>query len=330
MLKERIEKLLVREDLSQEESSLAIHELMSEANPHQIAAFLVLMRAKGETVDELQGIIEAMGNFMKPVRTSFAVLDIVGTGGDGAHTLNISTASAILAASMGVKVAKHGNRSVSSLCGSADVLEALHLPIDNNPEEVAQAIETLGFGFMFAPRFHPALMHLKEVRKGLNLRTVFNIIGPFLNPARAEHLMLGVFNEKLLDIAAALLLRLKTKRSFVFCGCGIDELSTIGPAKVIEVTENAVRAFILDPQEFGLKRCTLDDLRGKDAQYNAQKILSALEGDASTFADTIALNAGVAAYIYGAVDSIQKGIDLAQEHLRDKKALALLKRMQNL
>jgi anthranilate phosphoribosyltransferase len=324
MLKQTIEKLLLQENLSAEESKCATHEILTNANSHQIAAFLMLMRAKGETVDELFGVIEGMRNLMVHVSINCPVLDIVGTGGDGAHTLNISTASAILAASCGVKIAKHGNRSVSSLCGSADVLDVLGVNIQATPEQIGRSIEKIGIGFMFAPKFHPALQHLKEIRKGLGTRTLFNIIAPLLNPATAQHLMLGVFNEDLLEIAASLLLRLNSSRSFVFHGCGLDELSCVGPSKVFEVGKKGIHRFILDPLEFGLKYCQVGDLKGKDAHYNAEKILEAFNGEDSPFADTIALNAGVANYLYGKTESIMEGIHIAKTHLREKKANELL------
>jgi anthranilate phosphoribosyltransferase len=274
----------------------------------------------------LIGIIQAMRHLMIQVPVSSPVLDIVGTGGDGAHTLNISTASAILAASCGVKIAKHGNRSVSSLCGSADVLEALGIDIYRNPAQISRSIAEIGIGFIFAPEFHPALKHLKEIRKGLGTRTLFNIIAPLLNPAQAEHLMLGVFSEQLLEIAARILQRLNTRRSFVFYGCGLDELSCIGPSQVIEVTNEGLRPFILDPSALGLNRCSLTDLQGKDAAYNARKILEAFNGVESAFADTIALNAGSALYLYGKTDSIQDGVTLAKEHLKERKANEVLSR----
>src|SRR5581483_531468 len=287
-------------------------------------AFLMLMRAKGETVEEVHGVIDAMRSAMIPVQVGCPVLDIVGTGGDGLHTLNISTAAAILAASCGVKVAKHGNRSVSSRAGSADVLEALGINIHRPPHCIASSVKDIGIGFMFAPDYHPAFKRLKEIRKDLETRTVFNILGPLLNPANAEHLMLGVFSEDLLDTVAELLLRLKQDRSFVFHGCGLDELSCIGPARVIEVSPKGKHSFLLDPLEFGLKRCAISDLRGKDAQYNAKKMIEAFEGVESAFSDTMALNTGVACYLYGTVDSIQKGIELAKTHLKEKRALHLL------
>jgi anthranilate phosphoribosyltransferase len=324
MLKSAIEKLITRQNLSQKESSLAMHDMLSEADPHQIAAFLALMRAKGETVEELHGITEAMRTLMVSVSIDYPVLDIVGTGGDGAHTLNISTASAILAASCGVKIAKHGNRSVSSQSGSADVLEALGVPIRQTSDQIKCCIDQLNIGFLFAPDFHPALKHIKDIRKGLNIRTLFNIIAPLLNPARAEHLMLGVFSEELLDIVASLLFRLGTQQSFVFHGKGLDELSCLGPAKVLEVSEQGIRSFVLDPLAFGLKRCSLQDLRGKDAHYNAEQILQTFSGQEGAFADTIILNAGVALYLYGLVPNIQAGIEQARLQLKNEQALKLL------
>ena len=241
-----LEKLLVQNDLSEEESKLAMQEIFAGASPYQAASFLMLMRSKGETAEELFGIIEAMRERMVRVPVKSRVLDIVGTGGDGAQTLNISTASAILAASCGVKVAKHGNRSVSSLCGSADVLEALGVNILAPKESLGRSIEELGIAFFFAPEFHPALKQLREVRKGLGTRTLFNIIAPFLNPATPEHFMIGVYSKELLDIAAAVLSRLNTRRSLVFHGSGLDELSCVGVAQAMEVQGEKLTP-ILDP-----------------------------------------------------------------------------------
>ncbi len=324
MLKQSIEKLIVRKDLTQEESSLCVHEICSDANFAQSAAFLALMRAKGETVEELYGSVDAMRSLMVRVSVSYPVLDIVGTGGDGMHTLNISTASAILAASCGVKVAKHGSRSSSSMTGSADVLEALGVNIDQTPEGVQSQIEKLGIAFMYAPNYHPAMKQLKQLRKDLSTRTFFNILGPLLNPANAQHLMLGVFSENLLETVAALLSQLGTKRSLVFHGSGLDEISCLGPSRVIEVAKGEMRSFILDPQDYGLKLCEKEELQGKDAQYNAKKMIEAFEGVESGFADTIVLNAGIACYLYGIAESYQEGIDLAKTALKEKRALHLL------
>lgn len=319
MLTLALNKLIAQEDLTSEESASALAELIKNPLSPQAPAFLACLRAKGETVEELYGLVTALRSAMTPVAISHPVLDIVGTGGDGAHTLNISTASAIVAASLGVKVAKHGNRSVSSLCGSADVLEALGIKLDQSPD----VIEKLGICFLFAPHFHQSLKTLKDVRRGLAVRTSFNILGPLLNPANPDHLMIGVFDLDTLPIVAELLQRLKTRRSFVFHGCGLDELSCIGPSHVIEVTPEGMRRFTLDPKEFGLKPCTIDDLKGKDAKYNAEKMLQTFAGEKGAFSDTIALNAGVALYLYGKAKTIAEGIEMAKDQT---KALALIEK----
>jgi len=330
MLKELIEKLIDHQDLSLQESEAAIHEMLKQANPHQIAAFLVLMRAKRETVEELVGIMNAMEHFMVAVPTCVPVLDIVGTGGDKAHTVNISTGASILAASMGVKIAKHGNRSVSSLSGSADVLEAFGIPCDLPAEHIIRSIDEIGIGFMYAPHFHPALQTLKTIRKDLSVRTAFNIVAPLLNPARAEHQMIGVFHPELIDVIALALFQRGTKRSFIFHGQGIDELSCLGPAKVTEVTQQGLTHFILDPQEFGLPLCSLDALKGGKAEENAQKLLRVFEGEENPLANTLAFNAGVAAYLYGICENIQEGILKAKTHLKEGKAFYLLDKWRTL
>jgi anthranilate phosphoribosyltransferase len=261
---------------------------------------------------------------MLPLHFSSSLLDIVGTGGDGAHTLNISTGSAILSASCGVKVAKHGNRKVSSQCGSADVLQALGIDIEMDCHRVLRSLETVGIGFLFAPLFHPMLGGLKEVRSKLQVRTAFNIIAPLLNPARAEYLLLGVFDPSLLSLLACTLQKMGTKRSFLFHGNGIDELSCLGPSQIIEVTSKGIHSFVLDPSTFGLSYCSLEDLRGKDASYNANKLLEAFEGKESAFSDTLCLNAGIAVYLYGLAPTIEEGIQTARKHLSNKSCLSLL------
>jgi anthranilate phosphoribosyltransferase len=306
-----------------------MEEILAGADAHQVSAFLMLLRAKGESADELMGIVQAMREAMVPVPVEHPVLDIVGTGGDGMHTLNISTGSALLAASCGVKIAKHGTRSVSSLCGSADVLEALGITVEQDADEIVDCIENVGIGFMYAPHFHPAFKSLGTIRKGLKMRTVMNLIGPLLNPASAEFQMIGVFHENLLERMALTLFKLGTKHSIVFHGCGLDELSCVGPSQAIEVTPNGLRRFILDPQEFGLSLCSIEDLKGHDAQYNAAALQRAFEGEPGPLADTLTLNAGVALYLYGTTPSIQDGIDLAREHLHNKKVMKLLNQWRN-
>ncbi len=322
-------RLIEQEDLTEEQSYEALQEILNGANPHQTAAFLALMRAKGETAAELAGVIKAMEEKMIPVTLSVPALDIVGTGGDGAHTLNISTGSAILAASCGVKIAKHGNRSVSSLCGSADVLEALGIRIDMSADEVKRCVEEIGIGFMFAPHFHPAMKKVKEVRSGLKIRTLFNLVGPLLNPARVAHRMVGVSHQELLLPFAELLVVQERGRSLVFHGCGLDEISCMGPTQVIEIHGKQMRQFTLDPEELGLPRCSLSDLRGGDAQQNSAHLLRIFAGEKSAAADTIALNAACALYVYGNAPTIQEGLAIAQQNLKEQRALQLIEKWRN-
>jgi len=324
MLKEMIEKLMVQQHLTQEESSQAVQEMVESNNASQIAAFLVLMRSKGETVDEICGIIAAMRGLMRPLKAQGPLLDIVGTGGDGAHTVNISTGAAIIAASCGAKVAKHGNRSVSSRCGSADVLEFLGISIEMDSQKIIKCIDEAGIGFMFAPRFHPAMHALKEVRQHLRVRTLFNLIGPLLNPAGAEHLLIGVSDSKQVEQVAEVLFRLGTKRSLVFHGNGLDELSCIGPALAIEVTDKEMTRIEIDPVKLGFPLCRVEDLQGGDAVYNAELLIRALKGEKEAILDTLILNAAVALHLYGMVESIEEGIVKAKNAVQKGLPLQLL------
>lgn len=327
MLKACIEKLIQREDLTPDEAENAIVEIVRQGNEHQAAAFLVLLRAKGETADEISGLVNGMKHFMIPVKADSPVLDIVGTGGDGAKTVNISTGASLLAASCGVKIGKHGNRSVSSLCGSADVLKEMGIAVGLSSEKVKENIEEKGFGFMFAPKYHPAMKRLVPVRQALKLRTAFNLLGPLLNPAKAEYQMIGVYDEKLLELMAGVLFKLGTKRSFIFHGCGLDELSCAGPSKVIEVTEKGLRHFTIDPNEFGLPKCSVEDLKGGDAKVNGKILRDVFKGKEGPVADTLVLNAGVAIYLYGLAETIQQGIDQARQSLKSGKALEFLENL---
>ncbi|MBX3719803.1 MAG: anthranilate phosphoribosyltransferase [Parachlamydiales bacterium] len=324
MLNQVLEKLLNSQNLTFTESRLAIDEILTDADPHQTAAFLALMRAKGESVEELSGVIAAMRSCMTPVPLSCPVLDIVGTGGDGAHTVNISTGAAILAAACGVKVAKHGNRSVSSQSGSADVLEALGIEIHKKPDEIKALIEEIGISFIFAPDYHPAMLKIKEVRKRLKVRTLFNLIGPLLNPASPDYLMIGVADPQLLKTMAQILLSQKVKRALVFHGAGLDELTTIGPAEILEVSEEGIKAFHLDPQELGFAPCAVDDLKGADAMTNAQVLIDVLKGKAGPIADTLILNAAVAVYLYGIAPTVKQAVQIVKECIQNNKAIEQL------
>jgi anthranilate phosphoribosyltransferase len=324
-LKNSIEKLMAKQNLDHHTCQNIMGEILAgKLNSAQTAAFLVLLRSKTETPEELSGIISALQQKMVPVITHHNVLDIVGTGGDGANTVNISTGSAILAASCGIKIAKHGNRAVSSLAGSADVLEALGININQSPTQISQCIDQINIGFCFAPNFHPALYELKLLRKQLNVPTTFNIIGPLSNPANPDHYLLGVYDQALLYPIAHALQNLKTKKSFVVHGSGLDELSCIGPAKIIEVTENDIKEQILDPTLYNLEPCQRSDLQGGDANTNAQLLLSAFSNKNKAIGNTLILNAGVALYLYGLHSTLSECIAHAKQNLLDNKANLLL------
>lgn len=324
MLTDCIQKLIQKQDLNRIECQEALNEILHSENNPQIAAFLVLLHAKRETAEEVEGIVCAMRNVMNTLPVNEELLDIVGTGGDGANTVNISTAASILAASCGARVAKHGNRSVSSQCGSADLLEALGVAIDISPESVANCINELGIGFCFAPNFHPAMKKIKKIREELGIRTTFNMLGPLLNPAKAQHYLMGVFSEQYMDLLADVLLNLKVKHALVVHGCGLDELSTLGPAQVIEVTLHGKHYYSIDPKQFGFQYCQLQDLQGGDPNTNANLIKDAFSGKPSPIADTIALNAGVALYVADLVATIDEGVASALDHLKRQKAMHLL------
>ena len=323
-LKTYLEKLLKHEDLTRAETKAATGLMLQGAEPSQVAAFLVLLRAKQETAEEILGIVQAMRANMISVAAKTPVLDIVGTGGDGAHTVNISTGAAILAASCGVKVAKHGNRSVSSMCGSADVLEALGVNINMQPEQVAKCIEKVGIGFCFAPNFHPAMQALRDIRKSLGVPTCFNILGPLLNPVRAEYLLIGVFNADLVPLVADIVFKLGVKRTLVFHGNGLDELSCIGPVQVTEVNKSEIKSYELDPKSFGFAKCSIQDLKGGEALENAEILLDVFNGKQGAVADTLIFNAAVAAYVYGTAQSIELGIELVRNSIAAGKAIQLL------
>jgi anthranilate phosphoribosyltransferase len=324
-LKKCIEKLMRREDLDDQTCKEALELLLDENNnPLQKAAFLVLLRSKPETITELVSIIQTLRQKIVPIVTQYPVLDIVGTGGDGANTINISTGSAILAASCGVKIAKHGNRAVSSLSGAADVLEALGVEINLPAEKIAACIDTLGIGFCFAPNFLPVLRQLRGLRKELNVATTLNILGPLLNPANASYYVLGVLDEKLLMPIAQVLQKTGSKKSLVVHGCGLDEISCVGPAKVLEVTPETIKEFSLQPQAYQLPLCQVSDLRGGDANVNAQLLKNALIGKHEAITNTFILNAAAAMWIYGTHTTIAEAIEHAKENIFNHRALTLL------
>ena len=284
-----------------------------------------LITKQNLTADEIFDAVKALQANMLAVNIDTPVLDIVGTGGDKANTVNISTGASLLAASCGVKIAKHGNRSISSQCGSADVLEALDIPITMTPQQVADSINQTGFGFCFAPIFHPAFAKFKAIRRELGVPTCFNLLGPLLNPAQAEYLMIGVFAENLLDLMADVLVKLNIKHALVFHGSGLDELSCIGPVKVIEVKAQQKHSFVLDPQQLGFAKCSLQDLQGGAPQQNAELLKQALQEGTGSIADTLILNAAVAIYIYGQAPSIEAAIPIVKASIKNGKVTKILK-----
>lgn len=304
------------------------YAVSGDAHDAEIAAFLSLLSAKGETVAEVSGIVASMQHHMVQVQENYDVLDIVGTGGDGADTVNISTAASIVAAAAGCRVAKHGNRSVSSKSGSADVLEELGVQLLLSPKGVLNCVNEVGIGFMFAPNFHPAMKFVGPARKAMKIRTVFNVIGPLLNPCHAKCAVIGVYKLSLLDLMADVLISTGVKRAVVVHTEGLDEYSNTGVSQVIEVKGGQKERYSFDPKaELGMPKVEISDLRGGDARYNADIIRRVLGGELEgPITNAIALNAGVGCYVYGVADSVKEGVDLAKSVLKTGKPLHTLEK----
>ena len=303
--------------------------MRGEATPAQIGGLLVGLRTKGETVDEITGFAEAMREHVLPVRpTRTPLVDVVGTGGDGAGTFNISTAAAIVAAAGGAAVAKHGNRAASSACGSADVLEELGLELELPPERIAASIDAHGFGFMFARVHHPAMRHAAPVRQELGTRTVFNVLGPLANPAGARDGVFGVYSAELARTYAEALAGLGARRALVVHGSGaIDELSPAGPNLVVEVVDGDIRESELDPRDVGIAAADPGELRGGTPPENAAAIRRVLEGEPGSRRDAVVLNAAGALVAAGVADDLADGVVLAARALDTGEAGATLEQL---
>ncbi|MGA7988279.1 MAG: anthranilate phosphoribosyltransferase [Candidatus Dormiibacterota bacterium] len=304
-----------------------------EATPAQVGALVAALRTKGETVDELEGMVESMRAHATVVTLSVDAVDTCGTGGDGAGTFNISTAAALVTAGAGCPVAKHGNRAASSRCGSADVFEALGVVISLSPDGVRRCVEEAGIGFLYAPDFHPALRHVIPVRRELGIRTVFNVLGPLANPARVRHQLIGVSNARLAPLMAEVLHRLGHVHAIVFTGPdGIDELGVDGTARCFEVTPDGVREFVIDPADTGLEVASLDAVRGGDAETNAAIIVDVLEGAQGPRRDVVLLNSAAVLLAADRVSSLREGITVAASAIDSgdaRRALAHLARVSH-
>ena len=325
MIKEAIQQLVNRESLSRSDAAAVMQEIMDgEATPSQISAFITALSMKGETVDEITGLAEIMRS--KSVKVSAAadpLLDTCGTGGDKMKTFNISTCAAFIAAGGGIAVAKHGNRAATSACGSADVLESLGVNINLPPEAVAESIETIGIGFLFAPGHHPAMKHAAVPRKEIGIRTVFNILGPLTNPADAKYQVIGVFSPYFPETMAGVLRNLGAERAMVVHGLdGLDEISTIGSTKVSELADGKITTYLIDPASFGFEKTSISDISGGATPAESGELfLKVLKGEKGPRRDIALLNAGAAFYVTGKAEDLRTGIELSAHSIDSGAAL---------
>jgi len=325
-----IEKLVNRVNLSETETVEVMNQIMTgEATPLQVAAFLTALRMKGETVEEITGAARVMRE--KAHRVSIGaktVLDTCGTGGDQKGTFNISTTVAFVLAGAGVNVAKHGNRSVSSQSGSADVLGALGVKVDESKERVEQCIAKMGIGFLFAPLLHEAMKYAVQPRRDIGIRTIFNILGPLTNPAMATHQLIGIYNGELVAMIAHVLNNLGSVRAMVVHGLeGMDEISLCGPTKVAELRDGKVKEYTIEPEQFGLKRCRLEELHGGSADQSAAIVRGVLGGKPGPARDVVLLSSAAALYVGASATTIQDGFRLAAESIDSGKARQKLEQL---
>ncbi len=322
-LQEAIKAVTERQNLSHDQMIAVMRLIMTgAATPAQIGGFLIGLRMKGETVEEIAAAAEVMRELAHTVDVSGKhIVDIVGTGGDGAHTFNISTASCFIVAAAGGKVAKHGNRSVSSKSGSADLLEAAGVSLDLTPEQVEQCIERIGVGFMFAPKHHSAMKHAIGPRKEMAVRTIFNVLGPLTNPAGAPNQLLGVFSKDLVEPLANVLKSLGSQHVMVVhAEDGLDEISIASDTFVAELKDGEVNSWVIKPEDFSCARGNLNDLRVEDAQQSLAMIHDVLANKEGPALDIVALNAGAALYVAGLADSMAAGVTQAREVIASGKA----------
>lgn len=341
MILDAIGKVVDMIDLTREEASMVMEEIMSgKASDPQIAAFLTALRMKNATVEELIGFVKVMREKAEtiPVKKEVAedisgtsremLVDTCGTGGDASGTFNISTATTFVVAGSGIRVAKHGNRSVSSLCGSADVIESLGINLDLNPERVGKCIDKVGIGFLFAPLLHKAMKHVMPARKDIRIRTVFNILGPLTNPAKANAQLLGVYDGALTEKMAEVLKEFGCKKTLIVHATdGLDEISNTSETKVTELRDGEIKTYHIKPEDFGIKRASMKDLQGGDAKENAEIIRDILSGKEGPKTDIVLLNAGAGIMIGGKAETIAEGIEIARDSIDSGKAMDKLNRL---
>ncbi|MBO5351997.1 MAG: anthranilate phosphoribosyltransferase [Lachnospiraceae bacterium] len=332
MIKEAIVKIVNKEDLTYEEAYTVMNEIMSgKTTSIQNAAFLAALStksARAETTDEIAGCAAAMRAHATKVETDMELFEIVGTGGDNAHSFNISTTSALVAAAGGMKVAKHGNRAASSSCGTADCLEALGVNIEQEPELCVELLEKVGMCFFFAQKYHTSMKYVGAIRKELGFRTVFNILGPLTNPGSPKIQLLGVYDEYLVEPLAQVLINLGVKRGMVVYGQEkLDEISISAPTTVCEFQDGWFKTYTITPEEFGLARCTKEDLAGGTPEENARMTREILKGARGPKRDAVLMNAGAALYLGGKADTMKEGIGLAAELMDSGKAYEILEKL---
>ncbi len=340
MIKAAISKIVLHQNLAEAEMIEVMNQIMGgEATPAQVGSFITALRMKGETIEEITGAARVMRDHATPIRVGKAlgidreeinldretILDTCGTGGSGTKSFNISTTVAFVVSACGVKVAKHGNRSISSACGSADVLEALGVNLNVTPQQVETCINEIGIGFLFAPALHGAMKHAIGPRREIGIRTIFNILGPLTNPAGADRQVLGVYDESLVEVLAQVLVKLGCRRGFVVHGMdGMDEVTLTGPTRVGEIRDGAVTLSTIEPEDFGLRRCTLTDLQGGDATANAAIVKDILSGNLGPKREVVLLNAAYALVAVGLAKNVDAGLVRARGVIDDGLAMAKL------
>jgi len=332
MIKEAINLLVQKKNLSEHEMIGSMRDIMEgNATDAQIASFLTALRMKGETIEEITGAAKVMREKVTKIKAPAYTVDTCGTGGDMSHTFNISTTSALVVAACGVPVAKHGNRSVSSSCGSADVLEALGIKIDLAPQKVEKCLETTGFGFMFAPLFHPAMKYAVGPRKEMGVRTIFNILGPLTNPAGAERQLMGVFQDELTEKLSQVLANLGVKHAFVVHGeDGLDEITNADRTKISELKDGKVRTYFITPEDLGFSRAKTSDLAGGDAQGNAAMTMDVLKGRKGPKREVVIMNAAAALITGDRAKNLSDAAKLAAEAIDSGAAFKKLEEVKTI